>query len=154
MYPHPSTHELVLTLQIKTLWITANLIGESLEVRNEYLGKDITKKVTKILCKDNHDKAKIKTGVWLLSNLARGKPYPPLDKASSSLPLELLTYSIDGWLSEYPRPVDTLSRREDNRERTMVSLLYVRFRGAEQDLCRGWGGSSSEGYKDIEEHKQ
>ena len=61
------------------MWILANLAGDKLETRDhllkiglvEQLGKDINENIDKTL--------RIRTSMWLISNLAHGKPRPDIE---------------------------------------------------------------------------
>lgn len=75
-------HYIVSKCIYKCLWILANLAGESFSIRDSLLEANVVDKVLQVVHSCQGQKEIIRTAIWLLSNLARGSPYPPAEKVS------------------------------------------------------------------------
>jgi len=64
-------------VKANALWILGNIAGDDLEYRNVLLENDIVNKLIDMLNGGAFPPAFVDTATWLMSNLCRGKPYPP-----------------------------------------------------------------------------
>jgi len=68
-------------LHENVMWALANIAGEkNLKYRDEILKQGILKKIVRQLCTTPKRILYSRTAVWLISNLLRGKPYPPYEE--------------------------------------------------------------------------
>ena len=73
------------------VWILANFAGDSIEHRDLLIEKGIVEKIEGTLDGNSFQPVFIGHVAWLISNLCRGKPYPPPEKVIS---LSYLFYLI------------------------------------------------------------
>jgi len=69
------------------LWALANITGDDLDHRNLVLEKDCIPLILECVNKFKPSAAILKSATWAISNLARGRPYPPWEKIKVVLPL-------------------------------------------------------------------
>ena len=72
MFDHPSEG-----VKDNAVWILSNVAGDSLEGRNSLLEKEIVPKISALLDGNAFQAIFVAHVSWLISNLTRGKPYPP-----------------------------------------------------------------------------
>ena len=61
------------------IWVLSNVAGDSLEGRDALIEKGIIEQVEKLLDGNSYQTTFIAHCTWLISNLLRGKPYPPYE---------------------------------------------------------------------------
>lgn len=68
------------------IWALSNICGDSLEYRNKFLGTELIDCLILIINRMKNkmdpmfDHQALGEVIWLVSNLCRGKPYPPYDE--------------------------------------------------------------------------
>lgn len=102
------------------MWGLGNISGDRADFRDLILSTTETSVVSMFVraCEASHRKSTVRTGIWSLSNLCRGKPRPSFHQISSAIPyistvissttdpdcLSDSCWALDG-LSEYPEGV-------------------------------------------------
>jgi len=98
-------------LQENAMWSLANISGEScLSFRDKILAENVLNLVVREIYKTQKNTIYYRTAAWLISNLVRGKPFPPYEKIEKSF--AALTHLID-----YPDEVI--------QQHTLLSLAFL-----------------------------
>jgi len=72
-----------------SIWILANIAGDSVAYREVLFKNDITYKLEDLSHKDNLSPSLVKQLAWLISNLCRQLPYPDFSKVLNIFSFEL-----------------------------------------------------------------
>jgi uncharacterized protein (UPF0248 family) len=85
------------------MWTLANIAGDdNMLFRDKILSLDFLKLMVKQLCIGPKRTVYSRTAVWLISNILRGKPYPPFEKVFCTLViLAQMIHHPDESIQEY-----------------------------------------------------
>ena len=103
------------------LWLIGNITGDSIEARDEMLSTKLIGQITEIIGSNNAKLPILNVSCWIISNLCKGKPSPPLERLQPFVKyLNPLLYNKDeGVVSDVLWSLLYIT----DRERTAVKLV-------------------------------
>jgi len=122
-------------LNDQAIWALGNIAGDSSLFRDKILASGALYPLLKIVEDPSTAQNIIKNGIWMISNLCRGRPSPPIDKVKSATPvlcksiqsqtdIDVLTDAAEtlSFLSRTPSVIDDLISYP-NTVSSLISLL-------------------------------